>query len=382
MITPTDIHRKALHHFYQWLGRIAEGKPDYTALMISRVGDKKNDTDRWDYLTEISNHSKTAIGYGYRLELEPPLPNSKNKQSRIRAIVFDTENDLLRYLEKEQEFKSFIAANALVKAIPALDAWRIQHVRELVQYAQQWPQLLRVVRFFEENPSPGLPIRLLPIAGVDTKFIEQYNGILCQLLDKILNPASINSESRLFAKRYGLPEHEPSIACAWNDATIAQYFRGFTRTALPADQLAANPLPVQKVIVVENKSSMEQLLPIQLPDTLIIFGGGFGVSPLKNCTWFNQVSLYYWGDIDTHGLSILSQFRRLFSNVIPIFMDDATLEAHQSACVKAAAFIGDMPAHLTTDEQILFEKLRQNDWRLEQERIGAKWLLAGLVALA
>ncbi len=378
MITSTDIYRKALRHYYNWLVRIAEGNPDYPILRIERVGDKKNAPDRADNLADIAEASKNELGYGYRIELEPPLPNSKNKQSRFRAIVFDSGPDLLRFLGLESNFETFLAINERLKLIRDLDVWRTQNVREITRYAEQWPLLLRVVHYFKENPSPNLPLRLLPIEGIDTKFMEQYNTILCRLIDHVVPHNFINHNFRILAKRYGLPENEPLVECAWNDPALTQFFHGFTRLALPIDQLASHPLPVQRIIVVENKTSIQQLLQAPLPGTLLIFGGGFGVVFLKNCAWLHQLSLYYWGDIDTHGLSILSHFRSVFPKVNPLLMDDATLEYHASFCVGAATFSGQVPKYLTEPEKKLFQKLLAENLRLEQERVSVKWVQSKL----
>jgi hypothetical protein len=369
MITTTDIRRRAEHHYHQWLTAIARGNPAYEPLTIKRTGDKKKADDRWEALSEIVQQSKEKKGYGYRIELEAPTPNSRNQQSRLRAIVFDTASDLLQFIEKTAEFAQFERDCALITGSPELAPWCADHVREVVQYAAVWPQLLAVVRFFQENPAPVLPVRLLPIEGVDTKFIEQYNGVLCQLVDVVLPPEAIHKEHKIFSKRYGLPKQAPLIECAWNDPTIAAQYGGFNRLAFPADELGQIPLTASRILVVENRNSMLQVLQQPFFDGIVIFGGGFGISLLKDCQWLHQKILYYWGDLDAHGLAILSGFRDFFPNMQAVMMDEATFDAYQPAWVEGKPYHGAVPKNLSNEERQLFERLNSKLLRLEQERV-------------
>jgi hypothetical protein len=369
MITTTDIRRRTEAHYRQWLTAIASGNPAYEPLTIKRTGDQKKADERWEALSEIVNQSKEKTGFGYRIELEAPAPNSKNKQSRLRAIVFDTASDLLQFIEKTAEFDQFERDCALISEVPELAPWCAAHVREVLQYAAAWPRLLAVVRFFQENPTPLLPVRLLPIEGVDTKFIEQYNGVLCQLLDVILPKTAIDTSHKTLSKRYGLPEQAPLIECAWNDPTLVAQYRGFNRLAFPVDQLGQIPLAPSRILVVENRNSMLQVLHHHFADAIVIFGGGYGVSLLKDCQWLLQKDLYYWGDLDTHGLAILSRFRDFFPNTQAVMMDEATFDAYPHAWVAGKPYQGAVPENLSYAECQLFERLNSKLLRLEQERV-------------
>lgn len=374
MITTTDIRRRAEVHYRQWLTAIASGSPAYEPLTIKRTGDQKNANDRWEALSEIVTQCKEKTGFGYRIDLEAPAPNSKNKQSRLRAVVFDTPSDLLQFIEKTAELDQFKRDCALISEVPKLTSWCAVHVREVLQYAAVWPRLLAVVHFFQENPTPVLPVRLLPIEGVDTKFIEQYNGVLCQLLDVILPQAAIDPTQKTLSKRYGLPEQAPLMEFAWNDPTLVVQYRGFNRLAFPVDQLVQIPLAATRILVVENRNSMLQVLHQPFADGMVIFGGGYGVSLLKDCLWLQQKVLYYWGDLDAHGLAILSRFRDFFPNTRAVMMDEATFDAYPHAWVAGKPYHGAVPENLSNEERQLFERLNSNLLRLEQERVHYRML--------
>jgi hypothetical protein len=86
--------------------------------------------------------------------------------------------------------------------------------------------------------------------------------------------------------------------------------------------------------------------------------------------WLSEVELFYWGDIDAHGLQILSQLRAHYPHVRPFLMDEQTLNAfaafsrHDAPKSPAAALPG-----LTEPEHAFFNYLNERQIRLEQEHI-------------
>ena len=293
------------------------------------------------------------------------------QQSRIRALVWDTEADILRFLGAEDLFRDFKNnLERIQREVPALRDWCPKNVKKIVDYAAFWPQLIAVVRFFEENPAPDVAsLRLLPINGVDTKFIERHSGILSQLLDVVLPPDRIDWEQQLFSRRYRLPLPQALVECYWNDPKIIKFFMGGSGLQVPTEQFMITALPFERVIIVENRASMQQILSQPLPNTLVIFGSGWRVNILREGTWLQERVVYYWGDLDTHGLAILSSVRVFLPNVIPLMMDETTLDAHSAAWVQAADYTGSTPRNLTPDEARLFERLKAGRIRLEQERV-------------
>ena len=76
---------------------------------------------------------------------------------------------------------------------------------------------------------------------------------------------------------------------------------------------------------------------------------------------------YYWGDIDAHGFQILNQFRTYFPNTIAVMMDEDTLSSFTSAVGPHVS--NQNLQRLSTNELQLYNYLRQNNIRLEQEKI-------------
>ena len=105
-----------------------------------------------------------------------------------------------------------------------------------------------------------------------------------------------------------------------------------------------------------------------LPNTIAIWsGGGFNVSYLKEIDWLKSKQFYYWGDIDAQGFQILNQFRTYFPNTIAVMMGEETLSCFKSGEGEPAA--NQTLQHLTESETKLYNHLRQNNIRLEQEKI-------------
>ena len=129
-------------------------------------------------------------------------------------------------------------------------------------------------------------------------------------------------------------------------------------------------LPVKRVFVVENKTNLLTIaltLP-ELEKTIVIFGSGYKVQNLKNTSWFNHVDLFYWGDLDIQGFEILSQFRSYFPQVKSILMDKLTFDRYFEKDEGTPSKISILLS-LTAEEQQLYELLKANNWRLEQEKI-------------
>jgi len=139
-------------------------------------------------------------------------------------------------------------------------------------------------------------------------------------------------------------------------------------------------LPVQRVFVTENEINFLAFPPVT--DSVVIFGAGYGFDALADAAWLQRCTVFYWGDIDTHGFAILDQLRAHLPHVQSLLMDQATLLAHRAQWVtEPQPLLRDLP-RLTPHETALFNDLRDNRLqtrlRLEQERISFGWISLAL----
>ncbi|ENW19182.1 hypothetical protein F926_02743 [Acinetobacter haemolyticus NIPH 261] len=94
--------------------------------------------------------------------------------------------------------------------------------------------------------------------------------------------------------------------------------------------------------------------------------------------------IYYWGDLDSEGLNILSMVRQKIPDVIPLMMDEVTILQFEDKMVDEPDSVFSEPQYLTAEELILFRHLRSNIYknkRLEQERISNEWINLYLKAI-
>jgi hypothetical protein len=91
--------------------------------------------------------------------------------------------------------------------------------------------------------------------------------------------------------------------------------------------------------------------------------------------------LYYWGDLDSHGFAMLSRLRGYFPQLTSLLMDAQTLDAFQNLWGTEPKSSVANPANLTSDEYGLFQRLKTQGIRLEQEYIGFSRLIEVLNSL-
>lgn len=238
---------------------------------------------------------------------------------------------------------------------------------------RRWSRLLKVCDYFILNPRPNCYLRELEIALLDSKFIEKHRSILMDLLDLILPVESIDQQASSlkqhgFERRYGLKYEQPLLRLRLLDPDLFP-IQGLSDISLPVEQLNRWEIPCRRVFITENKIN-----GLSFPDadeSLVVFGLGYGVDSLSVIDWLKNLEIFYWGDIDTHGFSILSRLRHHFPEARSLMMDKHTLERHQALCIPEPenARCKNILNNLRAEEQALYQQLQQSHQRLEQERI-------------
>ncbi|ROI11040.1 hypothetical protein EGH90_02310 [Kaistella haifensis] len=375
MITAQEIRNKTDKKYISFLQSLVEQRP-FEKLVIR--GDKsytKSSLPEFEKeIQQIVSQSKEKKGFGYTLEYQLVKTKFLASQNLPISIYFDTEKDFLKFLDKEKEVELFKSdVEKITNVFPELKEWIIKNPLRVITNQTEWDNILKVCQYFKKNPKPNLYIRELPIK-IHTKFIEKNKGVIRELLD-ILLTEQINSDSKEFEKRFHLKFSEPLIRFKILDKEISQkYFSGIDDIAIPVSQFESLNLPIKRVLVVENKTTLYTTLTLpKMDETIAIFGSGFSVYNLKGAQWLINVELFYWGDIDVQGFEILSQFRSYFPQTQSMLMDKTTFEKFFENDSGTPTNVS-TKLNLTDGEQQLYEVLKINNWRLEQEKIPLYWI--------
>ncbi len=306
-------------------------------------------------------------------------------------VVIPHRASFLSLVGRCDDYERFLRNAALSRRhVPALDPYLPGLIKELDSHALEWPRLMEVVRHFIDSPRPNRYLRELDIAGVDSKFIESHRRVLGLLLDRVLADEWVQREAdgrdlAGFCRRFGLKYDPPLIRFRWLDPSLARRTLGLTDLSVPVEQFAAANAEIGTVFITENK--VNGLSFPSVDGAMVIFGLGYGVDLLSRVPWLRGKVIYYWGDIDTHGLHILHRLRQAFPHAVSMLMDEGTLLANRE-------FWGQEPVNsryrgplcnLTKYEQALYQDLLHNrhgeNIRVEQERIPFQTLRDHLEAL-
>jgi hypothetical protein len=377
MISPAEIRTKAEKKYPAYLQSVVEGTPFAEIVIIGDKKPSKNFADFEKELTELKSQSKEQKGYGYTIKYQTINKKDIGKQDLPTEISFHSETDFLKYLHKEREFSQFRNDCALILSkFPELKEWIIKYPLKTIDNQDKWNDLLKVCDYFKSNPKPNLYIRELPIQ-VHTKFIENNKSIIKDLLDVTI-AEHINSNETNFEKRFNLKYAEPIVRFRILDKQIAHtYFSAIDDLSIPVSQFEMLKIPIKQVFVVENKMNM--LTFTELEKSIVVFGRGYGVENIKNTTFLKNAELYYWGDLDVQGFEILSQFRGYFPHTKSIFMDKETFDTFFENNKGIPSQIS-VNLNLSAEERELYELLKENNWRLEQEKIPQEYVANNLIS--
>ena len=113
----------------------------------------------------------------------------------------------------------------------------------------------------------------------------------------------------------------------------------------------------------------------------MIWGHGYGVSSMKNSDLLKSAELFYWGDLDAQGFEILSQFRGYFPHAKSFLMDKSTFDKYFENDARKPRKIS-IELNLTAEELSLYEYIKTNNYRLEQEKIPQHYVMEQLKSLS
>jgi hypothetical protein len=234
--------------------------------------------------------------------------------------------------------------------------------------ADEIARIQSVLDWLESNPVRSLYPRQLPIAGLDTKWIESRGGMVSDLSGDPLDFRKPPVVARLRVL----------------DPALSRAVGGLSDIGAPVGELATLAIQPSRVWIVENFQTGLAFEPLR--GSVVLMGLGYGVSVVSSIPWVRRAECFYWGDIDTHGFAMLSRARSVLPNLRSALMDEETLFRFRDLwgvepvrCRSADA------TELTREEMDLFLALQRNTWapgvRLEQERIAWDYAWSRIGAL-
>ena len=316
----------------------------------------------------------------YRIQERELRHREVGSQTVPDAVWLDTLEAAISLIGKAKEAQRFAALVANTRDLqPALLPWLAKRPLAALALSAEWPRLLAVVTWLQAHPRPGIYLRQVDIAGVDSKFIEAHRSVLAELLDiafpcEAIDPSAMGAAQ--FARRYGFRDKPLRIRFRLLDSPGA-YGSDISITQSAFQQLVP---PVSHVFITENEVNFLAFPPVA--GSMVVFGAGFGFEVLAGAQWLHRCAVHYWGDIDTHGFAILDQLRARLLHVQSLLMDRATLLAHADHWGEEPQPLSRNLTRLTVDEGALYDDLRDNRLRprlrLEQERVGFGWVQQAL----
>jgi len=260
--------------------------------------------------------------------------------------------------------------DAWVQCWPPLAANLRRHYTLLADIQDtEFTRLGDMLMWLRTHPASHLFARQLPVAGLDSKWLETRTGLLGEWLRAL---AGLPRDTD-FWQASGLRRESDRLRLRVLDPALRSRLGGLGDIHVPFDELVMLDLPARHVFIVENKQS--GLAFDNLPESVVLMARGYAVDRLHQLPWLQAAeTVHYWGDLDTHGLAILSRLRSHLPQVQSLLMDEATLLAHRALWVtEPTPHRADTVGHLDTAEQAFYRDLRGDRWgvrvRLEQERI-------------
>ena len=238
-----------------------------------------------------------------------------------------------------------------------------RHARALVdQSAADHARLIAVVDWLVAHPDSGLYLRQLPVAGVDTKWLESRHAWVTALVTACGHDG------------LGLRQPPGLVRLRCDPGLAPGGLRDFAAPVEEVDRLALSP---DRVLVVENLQTM--LAVPDRPGLVVVHGTGYAVNRLGDVGWIRDAPILYWGDLDGDGFAILDRIRAHCPRVDSLLMDSATLLAHRDLWGADPNRPPGILTRLTAAEAATLALLGElGGVRLEQERLAWPGCVSGL----
>ena len=371
-MNPAELKERAERAWWRSLEARRLGTPFFPWIVpLPRVSSKGDDYEKIARQSEaLLSGAKARTGRGYSVVCETRNLRLWGQNSVPIQIVFEAAEDLDAYVGRRQQAATYTRlCTEITTRFPALGGWAAHHARQVFEHEGQWGDLLSVCEYFVATPRPGIYLREIPLP-VHTKFIEDHRGILRLLLDQLLPADELGVGG--FEARFGLRVPSALVRVRFLDVEV-RHRLGFPFEQIGIDRadFAALPLAGVNLLITENEITFLTLPP--LANTVGVWGSGFAVASLGNVPSLKEAHIWYWGDLDVQGFQILALLRERAPQTKALFMDPATWRQFKDRAVPGKETRVSPGAYLTLDERELYEELKTDNLRLEQERIPHSW---------
>lgn len=368
MITPREIEEKAIRKFKSYLVSVIDGTSIFPLFIVANKKGSPDFSVRHKELEQLIGKSKERLGFGYSLQYKTVNTRKHGIQDEIEAICFNTEEDYIQFLNKQDAIVSYKnQLQWLLQWRPAVKSWLVLSPSSIFDYLLCWKEICSVVDFLIKHDVSGYYLRSLPVP-VHTKFISQYQTVIFSLLQH-LEPGRFTTEITDTEEILGLRRKPYLFTLRWLDKPMAtECSSGMTIFATTVDYLKTIDWPVRQIIFVENETNL-YLLPV-IKNTLAIFSAGKALHLLREIPMLNLSALYYWGDLDEDGFTMLNDIRGLYPQIKSLLMDENTIAFHQHEMDKQPAkYKHRVLTNLTDNESRAFNIVSTVNGRIEQEKL-------------
>lgn len=252
--------------------------------------------------------------------------------------------------------------------------------------------LISAATWFRLNPRSGLLPRQVPIEGMHTKWLAKHRRLVLAMLGTNPSPSTHVEEDRESddlnidqrdLDALGLVAAPPMIDLILGDSEDRRRVGGLRHLRAPVPELGALPLSPRVVAIVENKESA--LIVPDAPGLVIIHSLGNHLNVLEQLPWLRDVPVYYWGDLDRAGITLLSRARSFVPQIRSVLMDMRTVNKFEHLAVPEAITRVDPPRPTLTQQEL--ETLRRitgglhegGHLQLEQERLPEAFVLDSIL---
>lgn len=354
-----DLREARLLDDTAWPVRLPIGRPAATEVTsfwhetaegIRLWRELRTGTVRW----ETAVYRATGAPVDIPVSWEISSPDEWIAAANDRAVR--AEYDSLRHILDNVDpiFKS-----ALIRE---RSLWRNKTTEEAIQASHLAMQL-----------SPGCarsnPLRALSFAGIDSKFFERHRSIIVRFLDLRFDGEASRQGLETFLDAWRESDHWLLMADLSHPRTLP-----FPTIRVRATDLADIGLTVRALLIVENEKCLH-LMPRNLSGVVTILGTGNNLAWLGSA-WAQELSVAYWGDIDTWGLTLLARARSHAPHLVPLLMTREAFDLHSHSAVPENSHASiDTPPNLTSSETSLYRHLLScTNGRLEQEFLPASFV--------